>query len=117
MIMNSMGEDGILRVTVTGTVSQSDIEQFAEQFEKAASDQEKVRMLIELKDFEGWDFKGLWADLRFDVSHQDQMERIAILGDKRWEDWGTALSDPFFKAELKFFETDERAAAEAWLQA
>ena len=27
------------------------------------------------------------------------------------------LSDPFFKAELKFFETDERAAAEAWLQA
>ena len=70
-------------------------------------------MLIELKDFEGWDFKGLWADLKFDVSHQEQMDRIAILGDKRWQDWGTTLSDPFFKAELKFFETDERAAAEA----
>ena len=45
-------------------------------------------MLIELKDFEGWDFKGLWADLKFDVSHQEQMDRIAILGDKRWQDWG-----------------------------
>ena len=86
-------------------------------FEEAASDQEKVRMLIELQDFEGWDFKGFWADLKFDVSHQEQMDRIAILGDKRWQDWGTTLSDPFFKAELKFFETDERAAAEAWLQA
>lgn len=72
-------------------------------------------MLIELSpDFAGWDISGLWRELKFDVRHQNQFGRIAIVGDKKWEEWGTSLSDPFFRSEMRFFEPSQRAEAEAW---
>lgn len=69
---------------------------------------------IELKDFGGWDPEGLWKDVKFDASHQDDMDRIAIVGENKWEEWGTKLSKPFFKVDMRFFTPDRAAEARAW---
>ncbi|WP_324262274.1 STAS/SEC14 domain-containing protein [Altererythrobacter sp. H2] len=72
-------------------------------------------MLIELSpDFTGWDPGGIWRDLKFDAKHKDSFGRIAIVGDRKWEEWGTKVSDPHFRAKMKFFEPLERDAAESW---
>jgi len=43
------------------------------------------------------------------------MDRVAIVGDRAWQEWGTRLSKPFFKAEMRYFERDKAADARAWL--
>ena len=41
---------------------------------------------------------------------------MAIVGDKRWEKWGTDISNPFFGAEMRFLEPVQRQQAERWLR-
>lgn len=109
-------ESGLVRIRVGGTLDSSDYDRFVPLFERIATrEQGAVPMVVELApDFSGWDLGGIWRDLKFDVRHKDSFARIAIVGDSKWEEWGTRLSDPFFRAEIKFFGRADLAAAERW---
>jgi hypothetical protein len=43
------------------------------------------------------------------------MERIAVVGDKKWESWMATLCKPFTMAKVRYFEASEIDAAWAWL--
>ena len=73
----------------------------------------KLRVLIVLHDFAGWTPGAFFEDLRFDVKHRDDFERIAVVGGKTWQAVVTKLSKPFFSGETQFFEAE--AEARAWL--
>ena len=109
-------DNGLVRIQAGGTLDSSDYDRFVPQFERiAAREQGTVPMLIELSpDFSGWDLDGIWRDLKFDAKHKDIFGRIAIVGDDKWEEWGTKLFDPLFRAEMRFFTPSERDVAESW---
>ena len=109
-------EKGLVRIRAGGTLDGSDYDRFVPLFERiAAREQGTVPMVIELgPDFSGWDLGGLWRELKVDVRHKDSFGRIAIVGDSRWEEWGTRLSDPLFRAEMKFFGRADLDSAERW---
>ena len=111
-------ENGLVRIRVQGTLEASDYHRFVPQFERIESRETgTVPMVIELApDFSGWDVGGLWRDLKFDVKHKDSFDRIAIVGDSKWEEWGTKAFDPLFTADMKFFQPAERDAAESWVR-
>lgn len=110
--------DGLLTIRASGKLSGRDCDAFIPLFERvAARAVGTVPMLIELTpDFVGWDITGLWRDLKFDVRHKDQFGRIAIVGDRKWEDWGTTLLDPFFRADMRFFPRELIGEAETWVR-
>lgn len=107
---------GIVRVKASGTVTKADMQAFVPEFDRIAGSSGPVRMLIELDDFTGWDAGGLWEDIKFDVSRQRDLARVAIVGDKVWQLWGTWLSKPFFLPEIRYFDRSEAAQAETWLK-
>ena len=109
---------GLITITAGGTLESADYDRFVPIFERIAAQKAgTVPMLIVLmSDFSGWDLGGLWRDLKFDVKHKDSFGRIAIVGDRKWEEWGTKLFDPLFRAEMKFFATAERGAAQSWVR-
>lgn len=109
---------GLITITAGGTLESADYDRFVPIFERIAAQKAgTVPMLIVLmSDFSGWDLGGLWRDLKFDVKHKNSFGRIAIVGDRKWEEWGTKLFDPLFRAEMKFFATAERGAAQSWVR-
>jgi len=115
MLTITAGQAGILNVKASGKLTKADYERFVPEFERIAALRGPVRILMELDDFHGWDARGLWEDLKFDIGHRNDFERIAIVGDKAWQAWGTWLSKPLFKAEMRFFDRSEVRQAEAWL--
>ena len=55
-------------------------------------------------------------DLKLDITHWSDFERIAIVGDlKKWQDMMVRFSSPFTKAELKSFGPEQLTDANAWL--
>jgi len=86
------------------------------QFERIAKREAgTLAMVVDLApDFSGWNLGGLGRELKFDARHRESLGRIAIIGDAKWEQWGTKITDPFFHAEMKFFEPSKRRAAEDW---
>ena len=115
-MLTAQEHNGVLHIRAGGKLSDADYEAFVPLFERAAAREPgTVPMLIELlPDFAGWDLAGLWRDLKFDIRHKDRFGRIAIVGDKKWEEWGMKLFDPLFRAEMCFFPTDRLDEAEAW---
>ena len=102
-------------VTVAGTVTPSDYETFVPEFERIARDWQKVPMLIDATALESWELSVLWPDLKFSAAHKDSFGPMAIVGDRKWMEWGTAFSKPFFDAEMRFFRPEEREDARRWL--
>lgn len=102
-------------IDVSDTLTKSDYDDLVPRLERLASERGPLRMLIRLSDFSGWEPPALWADLKFDLTHQDDMARIAILGESRLERWGTELSKLFLRADVEFFAAEEVEPARRWL--
>jgi hypothetical protein len=41
----------------------------------------KVRLLFEMKDFHGWIIGGMWKDLKFNIQHWRDIEKLAVVGE------------------------------------
>lgn len=107
---------GIFAVDARDKLTERDYEMLIPRVLAAAEKEGPVRMMIVLHDFEGWEPSALWEDIKFDVKHQDKLAKVAIVGEKNVEKWGTKLSKPFFKAPVKYFEEGDEDAARLWLQ-
>lgn len=107
--------DGVLGIFADGQLTTDDYADFVRRFEQLVR-QGPNPIRIELgPDFSGWSVAALWQNMKFDYGHGEQFGRIAVIGDRCWEEWGTELTDPVFPGEMHFFERGQEADAEEWL--
>jgi hypothetical protein len=106
----------VMEVHLNGTLTKEDYARFVPDTEELIREHDKIRLLIMLDDFQGWNAGGLWEDIKWDVKHFNHIERIAVVGEKKWEKWMTGFCKPFTTAEIRYFETGETAEARAWLK-
>ncbi len=107
----------ILETTAVGTLEQADYDRMLPEARKLIAQYGKVRWYFEMEDFDGWTAGTAWRDLKFDVQHLTDFEKIAVVGKKNWMDWATTLMKPFTTAEVKHFDLEEQAAARSWIAA
>ena len=46
----------------------------------------------------------LWDDIKFSTTHCTKIERIALVGEKKWEEWMAKVCKPFTMAKIKYFD-------------
>ena len=119
MITIEHGRDhGMIVVRASGTLTTRDYEAAVPELEHAMEMSEgPLRILLRLEDFRGWEVGALWCELELDLKYRGDFGRIAVLGESRLEKWGTTLSAPLIKAEMRFFPLDREAEAREWLAA
>ena len=49
-----------------------------------------------------------------DARFSSHVERVAMIGDSRWQEWMTKLSNPLLPTKMRWFGPGEAEAAEAW---
>lgn len=101
---------------MSGKLHDQDYKTFVPLVDKAIAEQGKVRMLAQFHDFHGWDAKALWDDIKFSTTHCTKIERIALVGEKKWEEWMAKVCKPFTMAQLKYFSANEIESAWQWLE-
>ncbi len=99
-----------------GKLHDEDYKQFVPKMETILTAEGKVRLFIQFEDFHGWDLHAALDDLKFRLRHYSDFERIAIVGDRKWEKWMANFCRPFSKATVKYFDRSETDAAWKWLQ-
>lgn len=107
----------LLEVEVTGKLTQEDYHIFLPEVEDLITRFGKLRILFEMNDFHGWTAGALWEDIKFDARHFNDIERLAFVGDKKWQEGMAAFCRPFTTAEVKYFSEDQRDEALGWLKA
>jgi hypothetical protein len=106
----------VVEIDLRDKLSKEDYNLFVPQIEERIRLHGKIRLLVQMHDFHGWTAGGLWEDVKFDVKHFNHFERIALVGEKRWEAAMGAVCKPFTSATVRFFELSQLEAARAWLQ-
>jgi hypothetical protein len=105
----------ILAVHVKGKLVKADYEQFVPEFERLVRQHGKMRVLFDMADFHGWEASALWEDTKFAIHHFDDIDKIAMVGEKKWQQGMAAFCKPFTKATVRYFDHVDAAAARKWL--
>lgn len=77
--------------------------------------QPKVKILVDITDFEGWELRAAWDDFRLGMKMGSNIDKIAIYGHKSWQDMAAKIGAWFIKGEMRAFEKYEDAIE--WLAA
>ena len=105
----------VLSFKLSGKLHDEDYKNFVPVIDGAVARHGKVRLLAQFHDFHGWDLHALWDDIKFSTTHCSKIERIALVGDKTWEQWMAKVCKPFTRAKIRYFDASEIEAAKAWL--
>lgn len=105
----------VLEIKASGKLTREDYEHFIPKFDESIRRHGKIRILFEMVDFHGWEAGALWDDLKLDLKHFADIERLAMVGDTAWEKGMSTFCQPFTTAKVRYFDEAALAEARAWV--
>ncbi len=93
-----------LKIVPHGKLTHKDYEMMVPLIENSllGVKEPKINALIDAREFEGWDIKAAWDDLKFGLKHSKEFQKIAIVGEKKYE-YIAKISNWFISGEVKYF--------------
>jgi len=111
----SENEGKVLAVRVEGKLTGEDYERLVPQVEQAIKEHGPLRILFDMHDFHGWTAGAVWKDTKFSLRHFKDIERLAIVGETRWQKGMSVFCRPFTKAQVRYYGREDEAHAMEWL--
>jgi len=74
----------------------------------------KINAMIDATELEGWERRAAWDDFRLGLKHGGEFEKIAIIGNKKWQEYSAKIGTWFILGEVKYFESEPEGLE--WLQ-
>jgi hypothetical protein len=105
-----------LSIKATGTVTKSDYDQLQPLIQNLVQAQGNIHLLLDMTEFEGENIDALKKDLTLGQDLSGKVEKMAIVGDQKWEKWMTQLMDSFSAKGAEFFKSADIDYAWAWLR-
>ena len=110
-------EGKIVGIRATCTLTDADYADLMPKLEERIVEHRRIRLLVDLEGFEGWDLLAAWDDFTFGMTHWHHFEKMAIVGDRTWEETAAKAMDLLMRSEVRFFEIQNRDAAWDWIKA
>ena len=76
--------------------------------------QPKIKAIFDASQLDGWELRAAWDDFKLGLKHGSEFEKIAIYGNKRWQEMSSKIGSWFISGEVKYFEDYDEALE--WLQ-
>lgn len=105
----------LMEVHLTGKLVKEDYANFVPAVEQWLKEHGKIRMLVEMHDFHGWTGAAVWEDVKFDVKHFNDIERLAVVGESKWHHGMAVFCKPFTTAKVRYFDHNQMEDARRWL--
>jgi SpoIIAA-like len=108
----------IVTVKVTGRLTEPELAAVQRRTAEIIRKQGKVSILILAEAFEGWERGGEWNDFSMQEQNDPYIEKMAIVGDRRWEDLALMFTAKGLRPfPIEYFTPGELAKARIWLAA
>jgi hypothetical protein len=109
--LNEKSGGPILVIHVSGKLLKEDYAHFVPEFERLVRQHGKLRLLFDMTGLHGWEAGAAWEDLKFGVKHFADIERLAMVGEKKWQQAMATLCKPFTQAAVRYFDYTDAAGA------
>ncbi len=111
-----VAENGTVEVHASGKLTKEFYQEFVPAIEAQIKEFGKLRILFVMTDFHGWTAGALWEDAKFDLKHWKDIERLAIVGETKWEKGMAAFCKPFTMAKIQYFDHERIEDARNWVR-
>ena len=106
----------LLQVKIRGMLKKADYDRMIQIAKEPIERHGKVRALVILEAFEGWERHEDWGDVSFMSEQGRHIEKMAIVGDEKWQDDAVAFTAKGFRATaIEFFTPSRLNEAQIWL--
>ena len=113
--ISEQAHGNVLEMRLSGKLWKEDFETFVPEIDRMIEHFGKIRILVELHDFHGWNPEALWEDVKWEAKHFDDIERLAIVGERIWHRVMASFCTVCTTATVKYFEPQELEEARGWL--
>jgi len=104
-----------LAIELSGKLTAEDYESFVPKVESMVREKGRIRILMKMHDFHGWEMAAAWEDTKFGARHFHDIERLAMVGEKAWQHGMAMFCKPFTKATVRYFDSSVSDEAESWI--
>jgi hypothetical protein len=109
-------KEGLITVKLSGLLKRAEIARAENAAIALLETAHKMRIFIIIENFQGWDNKDNWEDVSFQSRYDAQIEKIAIVGEKRWQEPAVIFAGQGLRSvDIRYFAPSEIAAARAWI--
>ena len=112
----SESSSNVIGYKASGKLTAADYEKLVPEVEALVRQEGNIRILIDMEEFEGEEVKAWASDLKFGHEFRKNIDKMAFVGDKRWEKFMAPLAKLFYAHEAKHFHTADMDSAWAWLR-
>ena len=118
LIIRPESNETLLVLEISGKLSKDDFERLEPELHRRKEKSGDSTLVMIMDDFDSYDSLGaLWTDLKMDMAHKDDFQRIAMVGDSRWESGFSKLPDLISEADVRWFKKHNAGKAMAWATA
>lgn len=69
----------------------------------------QVKVFVDTTEFEGWELRAAWDDLKLGLKHGNAFDKLALVGDSRWQEWMARIAGWFMTGESRYFDNADDA--------
>ncbi|WP_171228047.1 MULTISPECIES: STAS/SEC14 domain-containing protein [unclassified Ruegeria] len=111
-------EGPCVQISLLGKLDPEEYKQAERDLDALLHDRSGFRLLIDLREFDGWQgLSALAAHFRLASRHIGQLDRAAIVGDKSWQHMAQRVASHVLGTRTQFFPSEEIENAKTWLAA
>lgn len=113
--INRIDNEFVITMKAIGKLTHHDYEKITPMIDAALNTvtDPKAKVLLDATELEGWELRAAWDDFKLGLKHGADFDKIAIYGDKKWQQWTAKVGSWFISGEARFFEHYEDAVS--WL--
>lgn len=108
-------ESNLIEIQLTGKLAREDYTHFVPLVDQQIEKHGRIRILMVMHDFHGWKLGAAWDDMKFCLKHFSDIEMLAMVGEKRWEQGMSLFCKPFTKAKIRYFDHKDEKSAREWV--
>lgn len=111
-----VGNEFFLSLKAVGKLTHEDYKKITPMIDSALEGVKdpKVKAFIDGSELEGWEIRAAWDDFKLGLKHGGEFDKIAIFGNKKWQEYTAKIGSWFISGEVKYFE--DTNSAFSWLQ-
>lgn len=115
-LLTQAAETRLVEVTVSSKLTKEAYQAIIQSAKASINKNGKIRVLLLTLGFNGWNAGAQWGDIECEIDVLSHTERLAIVGETKWETQSFSFCRPFTAAQIQYFEQRDLEKAREWIR-
>jgi hypothetical protein len=108
--------NNVISIKVSGKLTHEDYKNhFIPKLNEMAEEHNPFNIMILTEDFHGWELRAALDDLLAGIKFRNKIGRVAIVGEKSWQEKLCQFFSMLFGIEAHYFTHEEKSDAKKWV--